>query len=355
MKNPKMEDDMNQRKIANLFGLLMLVVILLTACATPAVVTQAPQATQPPEVTQPTAAPPTATTVVEPTVAPTLAPTETQPPAAGEKKLILATTTSTQDSGLLDYLLPLYKKETGVTVDVVAVGSGQALQLGKDGNADVLLVHSPSAEVDFMNEGNSTRRDPVMYNDFVIIGPADDPAGIKGMTSAADAFKKIADTQSPFISRGDKSGTNAKELAIWKAAGIEPQGDWYINAGAGMGEVLTMAKEKQAYTLSDRGTYLAQTKENLDLPILVEGDKTLFNPYHVITVDPSKNPKIQGDLANQFADWLISVPTQLEIGQFGMADFGQALFTPNSNSWRESLSIPTEIPWNVTPEPSATP
>jgi tungstate transport system substrate-binding protein len=331
---------MNQRKIANLLGLLLLVAMLLSACASPAAVTQPPL--------------PAATTKVEPTAAPTTAPAETQPPAtSGEKKLILATTTSTQDSGLLDDLLPMFKDQTGVTVDVVAVGSGQALQLGKDGNADVLLVHSPSAEVEFMQGGDGVRRDPVMYNDFVIIGPASDPAGIKGMTSAADAFKKIADTQSPFISRGDKSGTNTKELAIWKAAGIEPAGDWYLNAGAGMGEVLTMAKEKQAYTLSDRGTYLAQTKEGLDLPILVEGDKSLFNPYHVITVDPAKSPKIQADLANQFADWIISVPVQEEIGKFGTADFGQPLFTPNSNPWRESQNKPTEVPWNVTPEAPA--
>ena len=318
---------MNRRKITNLFGLLMLVVMLLSACATPAVVTQAPQATQPPEVTQP---PP-------PTVEPTAAPAETQPPAAsGEKKLILATTTSTQDSGLLDYLLPMFEDEAGVKVDVIAVGTGQALQLGQDGNADVLLVHARAKEDEFMAANHGTRREDVMYNDFVIVCPESDPAGIKGMTSAVDAFKKIAETETPFISRGDESGTNTKELAIWKAAEIEPKGDWYVSAGQGMGEVLTMTEEQQACTLSDRATYLARTKEGLKLAILVEGDKVLFNPYGVIAVNPDKNPNIQADLANQFIDWIVSLPVQEKIAEFGKADFGQSLFTPDSAAWREA-------------------
>ena len=280
---------MQQRKIANILGLLMLVVMLLSACASPAAVTQAPQATQPPEATQPP--PPTATTKVEPTAAPA----ETQPPAAsGEKKLILATTTSTQDSGLLDYLLPIFEDETGVKVDVIAVGTGQALQLGQDGNADVLLVHSRAREDEFMAANHGTRREDVMYNDFVILCPESDPAGIQGLTSAVDAFKKIAETETVFISRGDDSGTHTKEKSIWKSAEIEPQGDWYVSSGQGMGEVLTMAEEQQACTLSDRATYLARTQEGLKLAIMVEGDKTLFNPYGVIAVNPDKNPEHPG-------------------------------------------------------------
>jgi tungstate transport system substrate-binding protein len=216
------------------------------------------------------------------------------------------------------------------------VGTGQALQLGQDGNADVLLVHARAKEDEFMAANHGTRREDVMYNDFIILCPESDPAGIKGMTSAVDAFKKIAETQTPFISRGDDSGTHTKEKSIWKSAEIEPQGDWYISAGATMGEVLTMSDEKQACTLSDRATYLARTKEGLKLAILVEGDKTLFNPYGVIAVNPDKNPNIQADLANQFIDWIISLPVQEKIAEFGKADFGQSLFIPDSPAWREA-------------------
>ena len=175
-----------------------------------------------------------------------------------------------------------------------------------------------------------------MYNDFVIVCPESDPAGIKGMTGASEAFKKIADANVTFISRGDDSGTHTKEMSIWKVAGIEPQGDWYVSAGQGMGEVLTMADEQQACTLSDRATYLARSKEGLKLVILVEGDKALFNPYGVIAVNPDKNPNIQADLANQFIDWLISLPVQEKIAQFGKENFEQSLFIPDSTSWREA-------------------
>ena len=279
----------------------------------------------------------TSATTEAPAEATTAPPTEAPEPAApvpGEGRLVLATTTSTQDSGLLDYLLPDFEAQAGVPVDVIAVGSGQALKLGEDGNADVLLVHSRAKEDEFMAAGHGVRREDVMYNDFVILGPESDPAGIKGITSAAEAFKKLAEMQSTFISRGDESGTHTKELAIWKAAGLEPAGDWYVSAGQGMGEVLTMANEQQAYTLSDRATYLARRKEGLDLAILVEGDKALFNPYGVIAVNPEKNPAIQAALASQLIDWLISVPTQEKIGQFGLADFGQPLFVPDSEPWR---------------------
>lgn len=254
-------------------------------------------------------------------------------PADGER-IILATTTSTRDSGLLDVILPIFVEETGVDVDVVAVGTGQALQLGEDGNADVLLVHARALEDAFMEAGHGVRREDVMYNDFVIVGPADDPAGITGMTDAAAAFTQIAESQAPFVSRGDDSGTHTKELEIWGAAGVEPQGDWYVSAGQGMGAVLTLADESQAYTLSDRATYLARTLEGTELQILAEGDPVLFNPYGVIAVNPEKSPEIQAEYANQFIDWLISVPTQEVISEFGADEFGQPLFVSDSEPWR---------------------
>ncbi len=254
--------------------------------------------------------------------------------AAAPAKLILATTTSTQDSGLLDVILSDFEAQAGADVDVVAVGTGQALQLGTDCNADVVLVHARAREDKFMADGDGVRREDVMYNDFIILGPPSDPAGIKGMTDAAAAMTLIADTQAPFISRGDDSGTHTKELAVWKAAGIEPAGDWYISAGQGMGAVLTMANEQQAYTLSDRATYLARTLEGTELEIAVEGDPVLFNPYGVIVVNPEKCTNVNADLANQFADWIISVPTQELIAAFGQEEFGQSLFIPDSEAWR---------------------
>jgi tungstate transport system substrate-binding protein len=254
-------------------------------------------------------------------------------PAKTAGRLILATTTSTQDSGLLDYILPDFEAKYGTPVEVVAVGTGQALQLGKNGDADVELVHARAQEDAFVAAGDGINRQDVMYNDFVIIGPAKDPAGIKGL-KAPEAFAKIAQTGSRFISRGDQSGTNTKELAIWKAAGIEPKGDWYISAGQGMGAVLTMANEQLAYTLSDRGTYLARTKQGIDLPILVEGDPTLLNPYGVIAVNPAKHPNVNSDMANKFIDWITSVETQKLIESYGMKDFGQSLFIPDSAQWK---------------------
>jgi tungstate transport system substrate-binding protein len=256
-------------------------------------------------------------------------------PSREPKTLTLATTTSTQDSGLLDYLLPDFEIECKCSVEVIAVGTGQAIQLGVDGNADVLLVHARSKEDAFMEAGDGIRREDVMYNDFVILGPAADPAGIKGSTNVTEAMQKLAASQAIFISRGDDSGTHTKEKSLWAAAGIEPAGDWYISAGQGMGEVLTMAEEQQAYTLSDRATYLSRTKAGIDLVILVEGDKTLFNPYGVIAVNPEKNAEIDNKLANQFIDWLISVPVQEKISEFGKVDFGQSLFYPDSQPWRE--------------------
>jgi len=253
---------------------------------------------------------------------------------AAQAKLILATTTSTQDSGLLDVIVPDFEQQANADVDVVAVGTGQALQLGTDCNADVVLVHARAREDKFMADGDGSRREDVMFNDFVLLGPPSDPAGIAGMTDAAAALTLIADSQSPFISRGDDSGTHTKEKSVWAAAGIEPAGDWYVAAGQGMGAVLTMANEQQAYTLSDRATYLARTLEGTDLVIAVEGDAALFNPYGVIVVNPEKCTNVNADLANQFVDWMISVPTQEMIAAFGQDEFGQSLFTPDSQPWR---------------------
>lgn len=254
--------------------------------------------------------------------------------AAEPRSLILATTTSTQDSGLLDDILPTFEEATGTNVDVIAVGTGQALQLGVDGNADVVLVHARALEDEFMANGDGVRREDVMYNDFVIVGPPTDPAGIAGMTDATAALTQIAAAEAPFVSRGDNSGTHTKENAIWAAAAIEPAGDWYISAGQGMGAVLTMADEQQAYTLSDRATYLARTLEGTELVIVVEGDPILFNPYGVMAVNPVKGAHIQADLANQFIDWLISLPAQELIAEFGVAEFGAPLFVPDSTAWR---------------------
>jgi tungstate transport system substrate-binding protein len=252
--------------------------------------------------------------------------------------MTLATTTSTQDSGLLDYILPDFEEEYNVKVEVVAVGTGQALEIGEAGDADVLLVHARAREDEFMAAGHGVRREDVMYNDFVIVGPAADPAGIAGVTDAAEAFGMIEEAQATFVSRGDDSGTHTKEKAIWAAANIEPAGDWYVSSGLGMGEVLTMAEEQQAYTLSDRATYLARTLEGIELEILVEGDPVLFNPYGVMAVNPEKSAEIDADLATEFIDWLISVPTQEKIGQFGVDEFGAPLFTPDSTLWREKGS-----------------
>jgi tungstate transport system substrate-binding protein len=251
-------------------------------------------------------------------------------------KLTLATTTSTENSGLLAFLLPFFEEEYTVAIEVIAVGTGQALQLGEDGNADVLMVHARAREDAFMDAGHGVRRDDLMYNDFVIVGPEADPAGIKGMASAPEALAQIAGSGASFVSRGDDSGTHTKEKAIWAEGGVEPAGDWYISAGQGMGAVLTMADEQQAYTLSDRATYLARTLEGTELVILVEGDPILYNPYGVMAVNPDKSAQINNELANQFIDWLISLPAQEKIGEFGVEEFGAPLFTPDSAAWREA-------------------
>ncbi len=262
------------------------------------------------------------------------------PPAAApsaEKTLILATTTSTQDSGLLDELLPVFTRETGWQVKTLAVGSGQAIELGRRGEADVLLVHSPAAETAFVAEGTAGRRLLVMHNDFVLVGPAGDPAGIHG-SSSVDALKKIAAAQAVFVSRGDDSGTNAKEKDLWKKAGITPEGEWYQSTGQGMGATLRVASEKAGYTLSDRATYLAQ-RDTLALEVLAEGDPGLLNVYHVIEMTTQAGDRVQPDGAVAFADWITALPAQEQIGKFGVAEFGQPLFTPDAGKDESSLGL----------------
>ena len=248
---------------------------------------------------------------------------------AADPSLILATTTSTQDSGLLDDLLPRFEKATGLTVKTIAVGSGEALAMGRRGDADVLLVHSKAAEDDFMAEGHGSLRLDVMYNDFVLVGPPSDPAGVRGLT-ATEALKKIAGKGASFASRDDRSGTHARELDLWKKAGFSPAGQpWYVATGQGMGETARIASEKKAYTLADRGTFLA-LRSSLDLAILVEGSPDLRNSYRVIVVSPEKHPKARAAEARRFAEWLVSPGTQRTIGAFGRERFGQPLFVPDA-------------------------
>jgi tungstate transport system substrate-binding protein len=260
-------------------------------------------------------------------------------PAAGpaQKNLILATTTSTQDSGLLDVLIPAFEKKTGYFVKTIAVGSGQAMAMGQKGEADVLLVHSPDAEKKFIAEGSGVNRLIVMHNDFIVVGPPADPAAIKGTKSTPEAFKKIAAAGALFLSRGDNSGTHSKEKGIWKAAGINPEGQkWYQETGLGMGQTLNVAAEKKAYTLADRGTYLS-LKKNLGLEILKEGDPILLNVYHVIQVTPAKWPKVNTDGAKAFSDFMVSAETQRIIKTFGAEKYGGALFFPDAGKQEDDL------------------
>lgn len=254
---------------------------------------------------------------------------------AGRRDVLLATTTSFQDSGLLEVLVADFQKRSGYRVRPIAVGTGQALALGAAGDADVLVVHAPAAERAFMAAGNAQRRILVMHNDFVIVGPQDDPARVTGL-SVAEALRLLADTKATFISRGDRSGTHLLEMELWKGAGMEPRGDWYVQASTGMGQTLVIASEKRAYTLSDRGTYLAR-RHALALTIVVERQPPLLNPYHVVTVDPRKFPHLNAAGANAFADYLVSREAQEIIGNFGRAVFGQPLFFPDAGKREEDL------------------
>jgi len=248
------------------------------------------------------------------------------------RAVILATTTSTQDSGLLDALLPRFEKESGYQVKTIAVGSGQAMAMGRRGEADVLLVHSPADEVKLVEEGHGVNRRLVMHNDFVLVGPPADPAKIRGAPSSAEAARRISAAGALFLSRGDSSGTHAKEKAIWKAAGIAADGQrWYQQTGLGMGETLNVASEKGAYTLADRGTLLARGKaRQLDLEILVEGEPALLNVYHVIEVSQARWPRVNGAGAKAFADFIVSPTVQELIGRFGVEKLGAPLFTPDA-------------------------
>lgn len=245
-------------------------------------------------------------------------------------ELILATTTSTQDSGLLDVLIPAFEKETDYKVKTIAVGSGAAIKLGEEGEADVILAHSPKAEEEFVAAGFGIERQIVMHNDFIIVGPPDDPARIAGMESAADALKRIAESESLFVSRGDESGTHTKELSLWEKAGIDPAGkSWYQETGQGMGATLTVANEKNGYTLSDRGTYLSQG-DNLELVLALEGDPGLFNTYHVMVVNPERHSDVNVEGARAFAQFITRSDTQDIIRNFGVEKFGEPLFVPDA-------------------------
>lgn len=280
----------------------------------------------------------TPTATVAPTDAPAEEPTAAEEPIATEEvsgetvTLRLATTTSTEDSGLLDFILPDFESKYNAEVEVIAVGTGQALELGANGDVDVVLVHDRAREDAFVENGDGTARYDVMYNDFIVVGPEADPAEISGMTDAAEAFAKIAEAEAVFVSRGDDSGTHSREMSVWTAAEIEPAGDWYQSAGQGMGEVLTIANEQQGYTLSDRATYLSRLGDNFELVILVEGDEALLNPYGVIPVNPEKNDSINNALAMQFVEWLTAVETQELIAEFTIND--QQLFFPDSEAYR---------------------
>ena len=259
--------------------------------------------------------------------------------ATPTKDLLLVSTTSTQDSGLLDVLLPMFTAKTGYAVQLVAVGSGQALKLGEQGNADVILLHSPAAEKEFVAAGFGIDRRLVMHNDFVIVGPASDPAGIRG-ENPVNALKKIFASHVTFVSRGDDSGTHVKELALWKNAGLDPSGeDWYLETGQGQGATLSIASEKGGYALTDRGTFLAY-KSNVDLEILVEGDPFLLNVYHAITVNPAKFPNVNLEGAKAFANFITSDEGQKVIADFGVDKFGQPLFFPDAGKTDSDLGLP---------------
>jgi tungstate transport system substrate-binding protein len=253
-------------------------------------------------------------------------PVSGQTPGPTSRTLILSTTTSTQDSGLLDVLVPMFEQATGYSVKTISVGTGQALALAARGEADVTLAHAPALEKKYVDEGKMLNRRLVMYNDFVVIGPTEDPARIKGLT-AVEALRMIAAAEARFVSRGDKSGTHLLEQALWTQAGIEPKGAWYLESGQGMGQTLSIANDRRAYTLTDRGTYLAFQKR-IDLPILVERDRPLLNIYSVMEVNPANGPRVNAAAGKAFADFMLSPAVQATIRTFGVDKYGQALFVP---------------------------
>ena len=249
---------------------------------------------------------------------------------AASQHVILATTTSTQDSGLLDVLVPLFETRTGYVVKTVSVGTGQALALGGRGEADVVLVHAPEAEKRYVAEGTLINRQLVMHNDFIVVGPKEDPAQIRSVKKASDALRKIAEAKVAFVSRGDNSGTYQLERRLWKDSGLDPNGDWYLQSGQGMGQTLGIASEKRAYTLTDRGTFLA-LKKRLTLDILVERDPSLLNIYSVMEVNAARFPKVNAAGGKAFADFIVSAETQAIIKMFGTEKFGEPLFYPDAD------------------------
>ena len=276
--------------------------------------------------------------------APTPAPTPAAPPKPANPEILMSSTTSTRDSGLMDVLIPVFQQKTGYVMKPVYVGSGQAMTMGQKGQADVLLVHAPASEVKFMQDGYGASRQLVMHNDFIIVGPASDPAGIKGVSSATDALKKIADAKITFYSRGDNSGTDQLEKQLWTKIGVTVKDgaasnpSWYTEASLGMGDLLRVASEKQSYTITDRATYLNNQK-TLSLAVLVQGDPALLNIYHVIQVNPAKftDVKINTEGAKAFADFMVSPETQKLISQYGVDKFGQPLFFPDAGKTEAQL------------------
>ena len=274
----------------------------------------------------------------------TPAPTPAAPPKPANPEILMSSTTSTRDSGLMDVLIPVFQQKTGYVMKPVYVGSGQAMTMGQKGQADVLLVHAPASEVKFMQDGYGASRQLVMHNDFIIVGPASDPAGIKGISSATDALKKIADAKITFYSRGDNSGTDQLEKQLWTKIGIAVKDgstsnpSWYKEASLGMGDLLRVASEKQSYTITDRATYLNNQK-TLSLDVLVQGDPALLNIYHVIQVNPAKftDVKINTEGAKAFADFMVSPETQKLISQYGVDKYGQALFFPDAGKTEAQL------------------
>lgn len=260
-----------------------------------------------------------------------------QTPTPANPDIILATTTSTQDSGLLDVLLPIFEKKTGYKVKTIAVGTGAALAMGEKGEADVLLVHAPSSEQKLVDNKTAINYNLVMHNDFIFVGPSSDPAKMKEKKTSVEALKAIADSKSIFVSRGDDSGTDKMEKALWTKANLKPAGNWYQESGSGMGQTLTMASEKASYTLTDRATFLSMQK-NLKLEILLQGEPALLNIYHVMQVNPEKFPKVNQDGAKAFDNFMIDPATQKVIGDFGKDKFGQSLFFPDAGKKMEDLS-----------------
>jgi tungstate transport system substrate-binding protein len=261
-------------------------------------------------------------------------PVRAQAPAS--KVVIVSTTTSTQDSGLLDVLVPMFERVSGYSVKTISVGTGQALALAARGEADVTLAHAPALERKYVDDGKMLNRRLVMYNDFIVVGPADDPARIKGLPKATDALRRIAEAQARFVSRGDKSGTHILEQGLWKSAGVTPASPWYIESGQGMGQTLGIANDRRAYTLSDRATYLAFQKR-IDLAILVERDRPLLNIYSVMEVNPANGPRVNAAGGKAFADFMLSPEVQAAIRTFGVDRFGQALFVPIAGQKEEDV------------------